>query len=146
MIHEAKIVIRLHSEAAAQLSQPEVIIPWTPKPGRPKREILLPHSDPMKDQRPIKTEVRAGIVRAVALGRRWLGELVSGGVGSAEALARREKRSKRSVQMHLSLAFLAPDIVKAVIEGKLPRGIGITKLIGLPLSWTEQRKILGIAP
>jgi len=44
-----------------------------------------------------------------------------------------------------SLAFVAPDIIEALIEGKLPRGIGITKLTDLPSSWTDQRKILGLA-
>ncbi len=90
-------------------------------------------------------EVRTHIVRAVALGRRWLAELVSGEVDDTEALARRENRSKRSVHMLISLAFVAPDIIGALIEGKLPRGIGITKLVDLPPNWADQREALGVA-
>jgi len=30
--------------------------------------------------------------------------------------------------MTISLAFLAPDLVKAAVEGRLPRGIGVTRL------------------
>ena len=32
--------------------------------------------------------------------------------------------------MTLSLAFLAPALVKAAIEGRLPRGFGVTRLDG----------------
>lgn len=82
---------------------------------------------------------------AVALGRRWLGELVSGQVHDTEALAIREQRSKRSVHMQISLAFVAPDIIEALIAGRLPRGMGITRLADLPPSWTKQRKMLGVS-
>ena len=81
VVDKHQIVVGLNNQAAERFGQPEIVIPWAPKPGRPKREILLPHNDAAKDQRPIKTEVRTHIVRAVALGRRWLAELVSGDVG-----------------------------------------------------------------
>ena len=45
--------------------------------------------------------------------------------------------------MMLSLASLAPDIVQGAIEGRLPRGIGLSRLTDLPLSWSEQRAALG---
>jgi site-specific DNA recombinase len=145
VVDKHQIVVALNNQAAERFGKSEIVIPWVPKPGRPKREILLPHCDPAKDQRPIRTEVRTSIVRAIALGRRWLAEMVSGEVGDAENLARRENRSKRSVHMHISLAFVAPDIIEALIEGKLPRGIGITKLVNLPLGWDSQRDILGLS-
>jgi hypothetical protein len=31
--------------------------------------------------------------------------------------------------MTLSLAFLAPEIVKAAVEGRLPRGFGLKRLV-----------------
>ena len=65
----------------------------------------------------------------VAQGPRWLSELICGQVTDLNALGKREKRSKRSVQMLISLAFVASDIVAALIEGKLPRGTGITNLV-----------------
>jgi hypothetical protein len=36
--------------------------------------------------------------------------------------------------MTVSLAFLAPDLVRAAIEGRLPRGIGVTRLRDAPVS------------
>jgi site-specific DNA recombinase len=144
-VHKHQIVVELNGAATDSFGQPEIVIPWSPRPGRPKREMLLPHIDATKDQRPIKTEVRASIVRAVALGRRWLGELILDEVRDTEALAQRENRSKRSVQMLISLAFVAPDIIEALMEGKLSRGIGITKLVDLPSNWATQREALGLA-
>jgi site-specific DNA recombinase len=44
----------------------------------------------------------------------------------------------------ITLAFLAPDIVQAIIDGKLPRGLGISQMTDLPAHWTEQRRQLGI--
>ena len=144
-VDKHQVVLELSNHATERFGQSKIIIPWMPIPGRPKREIILPHSDPAKDHRPIRTEVRENIVRAIALGRRWLDELVSGAAGDTETLARRENRSKRSIHMHISLAFVAPNIVEALIEGKLPRGIGITKLVNLPPNWTDQRAALGLA-
>jgi hypothetical protein len=46
--------------------------------------------------------------------------------------------------MTLSVAFLAPDIVQAIVDGRLPRGIGLTTLSDLPIDWREQRQALGI--
>jgi hypothetical protein len=40
-----------------------------------------------------------------------------------ESIASREGKTERSIRMTLSLAFLAPDIVKAAVEGRLPRGL-----------------------
>ncbi len=37
--------------------------------------------------------------------------------------------------MTISLAFLAPDLVKAAIEGRLPRGIGVARLCDSPAEW-----------
>ncbi|MGZ5921711.1 MAG: hypothetical protein ACXWLJ_08815 [Rhizomicrobium sp.] len=132
-------------EIAARLGKGQLEIPWDLKSKRPKREILLPHTDPTKDGRPVRSEVRVSIVKAIALGRQWLGELVSGQILDTEALAAREQRSKRSVHMLISLAFVAPDIMEALIAGRLPRGIGITRLADLPPSWAKQRKMLGIS-
>ena len=83
---------------------------------------------------------------AIAKGRRWLGEIISGKVEGIEAIAAREGVSERSARMGLSLAFLAPDIVQAAIAGTLLRGLGVSRLMDMPSSWADQRQALGIAP
>ena len=49
---------------------------------------------------------------------------MSGQAASIEAIAAREVLNMRSARMILSLAFLAPDIIKAAVDGTLPRGFG----------------------
>jgi hypothetical protein len=48
--------------------------------------------------------------------------------------------------MTLSLAFLAPEIVKAAVEGRLPRGYGLKRLVDLPMAWSDQWQTLGLQP
>jgi site-specific DNA recombinase len=50
----------------------------------------------------------------------------------------------RKVNMTISLAFLAPDLVKAAIEGRLPRGMGVVRLADLPAEWSRQHQMLGL--
>lgn len=122
-------------------SQRIMEIPWKRKPSRPKREILFAVDD-ASEGRPIRAKARKSLVKAIALGRTWLQELVTGKSADIEAIAAREGRSERSVQMTLSLAFLAPDIVEAAIMGTLPRGLGVTRLFDMPPAWTAQRQAL----
>jgi len=46
--------------------------------------------------------------------------------------------------MTISLAFLAPNLVKAAIDGRLPRGMGVARLTDLPAEWSRQRQMLGL--
>ena len=46
--------------------------------------------------------------------------------------------------MTISLAFPAPDLVKAAVEGRLPRGVGIERLRDLPSEWSWQFEALGL--
>ena len=54
----------------------------------------------------------------------------------------REGKTVRSIRMTLSLAFLAPEIVKAAVEGRLPRGFGLKRLVDLPMAWPDQWRAL----
>jgi hypothetical protein len=50
------------------------------------------------------------------------------------------------VNMTISLAFLAPALVKAAIDGRLlPHGMGVARLCDLPAEWSRQRQMLGLA-
>ena len=81
---------------------------------------------------------------ALAKGHALLEELQPGTMASIEELAVRENRSPRSIAMTISLAFLAPDIVQAILDSALPRGIGVAQLLTLPAYWSQQRAALGI--
>ena len=63
---------------------------------------------------------------------------------NVETIAKREGCSARKDNMTISLAFLAPDLVKAAIEGKLPHGMGVRRLRDMPPEWSRQRQTLGL--
>jgi len=88
--------------------------------------------------RPVRAEARTKLLVAIAKGRRWLEQILSGETADIEAIAKREGLAERSTRMMLSFAFLAPDIVKAAVNGTLPRGFGVSRLTELPVGWTKR--------
>ncbi|MDB5446188.1 MAG: hypothetical protein JWQ97_1505 [Phenylobacterium sp.] len=48
----------------------------------------------------------------------------------------------------IGLAFLAPDIQRAMLEGRQPAGLTAQQLMrrGVPLAWADQREALGFSP
>ena len=93
-------------------------VPWQKAPSIRRCEILVPEGTPPQQARPIRSENRATLVASIARGRRWLNELIARATASTESIAKREGCSIRKVNMTISLAFLAPELVKAAIEGR----------------------------
>ena len=109
-----------------------LVVPWKKTPSKRPREIILPggtssHPDP----RPIRAETRAKLVTAIAKGRHWLDELIAGTVTNVEQIAARENCSSTG-QPNDILAFIAPTLVQAAVDGRLPRGIGIANRARFP--------------
>jgi site-specific DNA recombinase len=77
-------------------------------------------------------------------GRQWLSEIKAGSA-TIDDISKRETCSKRHVHMTISLAFLSPSLVKAAVDGRLPRGIGLARLFDGPVAWSRQHQILGFA-
>jgi hypothetical protein len=48
--------------------------------------------------------------------------------------------------MTISLAFLAPNLVQAAVDARLPRGVGIANLRDAPAEWSLQYARLGLTP
>ena len=119
-------------------------VPWHKTPLKRRRKILVPASVPTQDARPIRSENRALLIASIARGRRWLNELIADPTANTESIATRECCSVRKVNMTISLAFLAPDLVKAAIEGRLPHGMGVVRLADLPAEWSRQHQMLGL--
>jgi len=124
-----------------------MVIPWRKPPSKQPREIILPAGGSShRDSRPIRSETRVRPVTAIAKGRRWLDELMAGTVTNVEQIATTENCTGRQINMTISLAFLAPNLVQAAVEGRLPRGVGIANLRDAPVEWSLQYARLGLAP
>jgi len=148
-VHEDRLAVRLKSagdEASGAADDHLLSIPWQKPPSRKSRQILIPHGIPKNEIRPTRIERRARLVSAIARGRRWLDEIVSGSVTDIKQIATRQKCSARQVNMTISLAFLAPNLVRAAVEGRLPRGIGVERLRDAPAEWSQQFEALGLNP
>jgi hypothetical protein len=104
------------------------------------RELVLlaePESSETSAQRG-SNAVRARSAQKNGRGRRWFDEIVSGSVTDVQQIAARQKCSVRPVNMTISLAFLATGLVRAAVEGRLPRGIGVERLRDAPAEWRWQ--------
>jgi len=120
-------------------------IAWTKPPSKRFKEILVPDAAERRQARPIKFERRAALIKSISRGRVWLDEIVSGRA-TVEEIATRQKCSVRHVNMTVSMAFIAPGLVKAAVEGRLPRGIGVASLREPPAEWSLQYQRLGLTP
>ena len=79
----------------------------------------------------------------------WLHRLKTGGASSIRDIAHAERLTGSYVSGVLRLAFLAPNIVEAMIEGTQPVDLTAKRLIrreDRPLDWHERRRRLGFVP
>lgn len=144
-----KVELSAHADQikAKGRSRSAITIPWSKPPSKVAREIIPPaKSSQRMDKRPIRSETRAKLVQAIAQGRHWVDELISGSVTSTQQIASREQCSLRQVNLTISLAFLSPTLVKAAVDGQLPRGVGISTIRDLPELWAAQHRSLGLQP
>jgi site-specific DNA recombinase len=149
VVHRDKLLVRLKSDHTDEEpdradDESSLTIAWRKPPSKRARQILLPHNASRIAIQPEQFERRARLVSAIAKGRRWLDDVVSGRVTTITELCRRERCSVRQVNMTISLAFLAPNLVNAAVEGRLPRGIGIERLRDPPTEWSKQFEALGL--
>jgi DNA invertase Pin-like site-specific DNA recombinase len=105
--------------------------------GRAKPIIIVPEDAPQPDP---------DLIALVADARRWADELLVGKFSSVQQITEREGLRSGSASRILPLAWLAPDISTAILEGRQPPHLNAKSLRGLPelpLDWEEQRQILG---
>jgi hypothetical protein len=152
-VGDGQVAINLNIAGRPEEAEPEngaaptvLSVPWRKTPRRLHREIIIPSGAEPSAVRPIRADTRAKLVAAIARGRSWLSQIQAGTVASVDDIAAREQCSKRYINMTISLAFLAPDLVKAAVDGRLPHGIGVARLFDPPADWHRQRKALGLLP
>ena len=89
----------------------------------------------------------AGLVSLIVKAFEVSGKLFSGEYASVEDLADRTGTSRTYVTSLVRLTYLAPNIVRDILDGRQPIDLSMTRLItsthDLPHDWAEQRRYLG---
>jgi site-specific DNA recombinase len=121
------------------------------KPGRIAEDTRSIVSPFQHRKRGVETKLILGdapalidetLFRNIARAHRYF-EMIRSGKTYAE-IAKAENTSKRRIQHLVQLAFIAPDIVRAVTEGRQPTGLTSTwlKSHAFPPIWKEQRDLI----
>jgi site-specific DNA recombinase len=84
------------------------------------------------------------LLKAIARGRTWFEELATGRARSLQELVKRDGISRRYIRSLVGLAFLSPQLVEVILQGRQSVELTATRLIelDLPLDWTEQHRLL----
>lgn len=86
------------------------------------------------------------LLKAMGRGIYWQRLIDSGVVASGTEIAEREGIHRSTINDLLRLALLAPDIVQAAYEGRLPRAVSLEAILRakVPLDWNEQRRLIAL--
>lgn len=84
------------------------------------------------------------LLKALGRGIYWQQLIDNGTVASGSEIAERECIHRSTVNDLLRLALLAPDIIQAAYEGRLPRAVSLEAILRakVPLDWNEQRRLI----
>jgi len=105
--------------------------------------LLLP-PDPRGE---VRSHLVTPLLKAVARAHDWYGWILGGKALNQRAISKKIGLNERYVGRVLECAFLAPDIVVAILEGCQPPDLTFEKLTRhVPLNWIEQRQRLGFPP
>ncbi len=86
------------------------------------------------------------LILALARARSWMRALRQGEYANTAEIAQRFGLSDPHVRRLLRFAYLAPDIVEAIVQGRQPRSVTVRLLLrGLPLAWSDQRAAFGVS-
>lgn len=142
-IHENQLRIDINLQAIFTLGSPEIVrLSFDTQIKRCGRAMRLL----MKGSEQIEKIPDSILIEQISKSHEWLNLLTSGKVGSIKELAAKEEVSSTYVARVLDRALLAPDIVRAIINGTQPPEFNLESLkqyLPLPIDWNEQRQLLG---
>ncbi len=92
-----------------------------------------------------KNSQNEGLIKAVAQAHAWRRALEKGEHASVKNLAIEKNLSERYVWKILRLAYLAPSIIEAILDGKQPPNLSLRQInqTALSPSWSSQVRLLG---
>jgi site-specific DNA recombinase len=139
---EVEIILQIRDVAAQSLNtdgEGRVLRVPLERRHRDRKEIIVPG-----DAGAPPTRLDRSLVLAVARGRTWASALRRGEYADTAEIASKCDLTEAYVRRILRLAFLAPDIVESIAEGRQPRGLTLQRLLGpVPFAWAEQRRRFG---
>lgn len=85
------------------------------------------------------------LLKALRFAHGWQTKLDASPLTSIERLQTAKSAADYYVRRLTPLAFLAPDIQRAIIQGRQPAGLNLQHLINtkIPVAWEDQRRVLG---
>jgi len=93
------------------------------------------------------TRIVPSLVKAVARAHSWHERIINGDIKDQRSIATETGLDERYVSRVFQSAFLAPDIVEAILDGRQPPDLTFNKMLNrLPMDWAEQHKQLGFVP
>jgi site-specific DNA recombinase len=101
--------------------------------------VINPDGVPSFDGRPA-----ASLKKAVVRAHGWYGQIIRGERSGSRSIARTTGLDERYVNRILRCAFLAPDIVERILDGRQPPNMTLEEFrTPLPTEWTAQCRLLG---
>lgn len=101
-----------------------------------------PAPDPARGRPAVDTPLDLTLARALAKAELWKERLSQGEATSLAQLPAEEKVDPGYLRRALRLAFLSPNLKRAVLEGSAPVGLTLQHLMthDLPVCWAEQER------
>lgn len=90
-----------------------------------------------------RAELNATLINAIGKAWRWRMQLLNGEYPTSTALARAEGLTQTGLHHYLRLAYLAPDLIREILDGRQRPGLALDQLCDadLPLAWDAQRRL-----
>jgi hypothetical protein len=100
------------------------------------------------DQKHGASEPDGNLVKALARAHQWWHRILRGEADGVSDIARAEGLCRTYVTRVLCLAFLAPEITRAILGGSHPKELTakqlITSALDIPPLWSDQRELLNV--
>ncbi len=99
---------------------------------------------PNESTAPAARHPKAALIKAVARAHGWYEKVLQGKAVDMRSLARQAGLTERYIGKVFACAFLAPDIIESILDGRQPSHLTFDRLChDVPLSWAEQRSQFG---
>ena len=118
----------------------ETVIPIRLKYDGHKTVLTFPEDAPPE----LRAEAMNPMQKALVQGLRFRDAIETGEVKCVSDLACREGMERIFLYPSLEMANLAPDLIRAIVDGDVPDGFTLKRLRhGIPDDWDEQRREFG---